>query len=212
MAQYVMGTSAVQLNLMPYDPVGFKRVKFDSEFCSCYVYQEAQSANTLFEIRHNQIPVIVFQYQGLRPWELKQRRETITRLFCDNNAESSVIRLTVMPTEYVDALPEYPLWEIQSPLNEDLFWACPDIRVNVIAGGVRDSIIQLVHEGMAFASFRITGLECDSEETLDAALLLRERIHTALPVRIESMMEHQKIVWFIPRQDITRQKNFKKLY
>ena len=198
MTPYINGTAAICLESLNYDPVSFKRLWINAHTCQMKVRCDRQN-NAVFELCCDNTVVMAFLYRDMRPWGLRQRREAFGRLFQPEQTAPNVIPFNVLPTEILETLPEYPYWQLSSPLGEDAFWACEGIRLSARSSGKKKTILSiLLLGGLEVASFRIDGLECDDEDALEAALTLRERLHVHQQIRIESRMDHHTIVWYIP--------------
>lgn len=197
MAQYVGGSTALRMQTIPYDPVSFKRMRIERENQLC-IYRE-KAGKTLFELRCDDVPVMVFLYESLMSWELKQRKDAFIRLFKPTSVEGNVIGFFPVAVQTVDAVPEYPMWSIGSDLGEDLFWANAGLLIDVIPNGTRCCVIEIRSaERICVATFGINGMDSDDEDVLDAALNLRTALRVVRQVRVEAIWQHQKVVWFIP--------------
>ena len=199
MTPYVVGTSAKRMeHTMGYDPVNFKRIQLDPNACHIRVSRD-QKCNAVFELFCDNSVVMAFLFTNLRPWELNQKRDAFSRLFEAGKAPSGIVFYSVLPTQTVVNLPSYPMWSIHSPLGETGFWACDGLHLSVGSDGSKTAIISVTQEtGVHLATFKITGQESDDEEVLDAAMTLRARLHMTHPIRIESVWEQEKLVWFHP--------------
>lgn len=205
MTPYVIGSSAVQWEqTMGYDSVNFKRMQLNPDICQMRVLRD-DSGNALFELLCEGRTVMAFQYNGLRPWELNQRRDAFSRLFEAGKKDPGMVYYSMLPTQTVPKLPDYPVWGVQSPLRETGFWACNDIRLCVKSSGTKAADILVNTEtGQSIARFSISGHDCDDEEVLDAAMTLRKRMHIQHPIRIESIWGQEKLIWFHPPMLLSR--------
>lgn len=198
MAQYVNGTSALNPNPMQYDPLSFKRMRIPAGKCLIRVFRDEWS-NTLFELCCEGTPVMAFYFARLRPWEEKQRRDAFRRLFSHENAGGTIITFDILPTQLVDTLPWYPMWKISSSLGETLFWSDKSLVLAVSPAGTKVTSVQICSaNGILVATFKITGVESDDEYVLDRVISLRQTLCIERPVRIESWLGSQKIVWYHP--------------
>lgn len=190
---------------MGYDPVNFKRMQLNPDTCQMRVSRD-NSGNALFELLCEGRAVMAFRYCGLRPWELNQRRDAFSRLFEAGKRDTNMVYYSILPTQTVPNLPEYAMWSVRSPLREDGIWVCDDIRIGVSSSAPKTTVISIYLEtGRCIAQFIVSGYECDGDEVLDAAMALRKRMHIEHPIRIESVWEQEKIIWFHPPMHHSRQ-------
>lgn len=190
---------------MGYDPVNFKRMQLAPDACHVRVLRDGKS-NALFELLCGGAVVMAFLYTDLRPWELNQKRDAFSRLFEAGKTIPGVVYYSILPTQTVAQLPDYPVWAVHSPLGETGFWACDGFRISVSSDGQKNAVISLTQDtGIHVAVFRITGQDSDDEEVLDAAMTLRTRLHMAHPIRIESVWEREKLIWFHPNKHSSAQ-------
>lgn len=199
MIPFVSGSAALRMEpSMSYDPVNFKRMQLKNGSCQIRVSQD-QKRNAMFELLCDDVVIMAFLYQNLRPWELNQRRDAFSRLFEAGRDMDGVVYFTMLPTQTVSELPTYPMWNTSSGLGENGFWASSNLRISVKSTGHKMSAVIVSFQGHScLASFGITGFECDDDEVLDAAMLLRTRLHIGHPIRVESIWEQEKLVWFYP--------------
>lgn len=198
MAQYVNGTSALMSSAMQYDPLSFKRMRIPAGKCLIRAFRDKRS-NTLFELCCEGTPVMAFYFSQLRPWEEKQRRDAFRRLFSHESAGGTIITFDILPTQLVDTLPWYPMWKLSSSLGETLFWSDSSLVLAVCPAGTKVTSVQIFSaDGILVATFKITGAESDDEYVLDRVISLRQDLGIERPVRIESWLGNQKIVWYHP--------------
>lgn len=199
MTPYIVGSNALQMEkAMGYDPVNFKRIKLDQSNCQVRVMQDYQR-NALFEVICNGTVVMAFQFLQLRPWELNQKRDAFSRLFHAEKSETNVVYFSVLPTQSVTTLHYYPVRSIHSAMGETGFWACDSLRLSVTSTPQKNTMISITKEdGSAIGFFEISGHDSDDPEVLDAAVDLRNTLAAKYPIRIESLWEHEKLVWFHP--------------
>jgi hypothetical protein len=204
MKPYIVGTSALRTeNVMGYDPVNFKRMRLNPSTCLTRVSQDPQR-NALFEVICDETVVMAFQFLSLRPWELNQKRDAFARIFAAGKKDPALMYLSVLPTQNVPVLPSYPVWDIHSTLGETGFWARNDFRLSVHSNQPKTSIVSFATEtGVPIASFEISGFNSDDADVLDAAMDLRSKLRSKYPIRIETVWEHEKLVWFHPATHVS---------
>lgn len=197
MAQYVGGSTAVQLQTMPYDPVSFKRMRIPCAENHLRIYRDAQG-QTLFELRCLDTPVMAFLFHNLRSWELTQKKDAFYRLF-RHETGSNVITFFPLNVCAVTTVPSYPMWRIDSAFGEDQFWANTELLIDVIPTDTHCCVVEIRSaERNCVATFAISGMDSDDETVLDAVIRLRCKLRLSAPARIEVIWEHQKLIWFVP--------------
>lgn len=198
MIPYIKSSTALQYERLSYDPVSLKRMRINKYSCQMRTKTDG-NGSALFELFCDGTAVMAFLFTGLRAWELNQRRDAFARLFRTEQLDGNLIYFNLLPTEVVAALPDYPMWKIDSPLGESGFWASDELRISTRSSGKKKTTVSvLLMGGLEVAHFVIDGMECDDEAALDAALSLRTLLHIKQQIRVESRMDHNTIVWYIP--------------
>lgn len=196
--QYIVGTEVRPLGLNQYDPVDFKRMQLNTLTCQFHVLQD-KHGDVVFELHCENETIMAFLFSKKQSWEIKQRRDAFAKLFDWGEHAVTPIYFGVTPTEMVEELPARDWWETSSSLKETAFWASDKLCLNIGSRGTKYAEIQLgLKNGTDIGTFGIAGKESDDEDVLEAALILRKRLHMRSQIRVESSYCNHRISWYIP--------------
>ena len=172
----------------PYEPISFKRMHLNPESCRVYARQDRHK-NLMIEISCNELPVMIFVYHHQTDWMLRQRMQQFSKLM-DNAELSDPIRVQELPRLFCRMT--------TSELGESMFWSDPNSLVSVPPEKDGAATIEIRSpQGPVVASFTVAGCVADDDAVIMAAVRLKEKLQTRSKVRIESLWEDEKIVWYV---------------
>lgn len=155
----------------------------------------------LFEVvdRHGEV-YMAFLYRSCSPEVLNQLRDIFSTCWYPSNRfpMSRQEAIDSVPLATVESLPELDMWEAHTSMGEDLFWAKPDLLLEVTPMG-KGCTIEIMCRGQnAFAYVR--NRHCSSTDDLVTAqaLAIRQMLHTKNQIKIQTHMGGMTASWYIP--------------
>lgn len=141
-------------------------------------------------------PVMAFLYNGLRPDGVAWQRKRFALLLSDEapaeKAENGV------PVIQVPSLPKRNARKISSLFGEDGIWVSDRLEMEIFPQDGGCDISLSTPEDGEIGFFPLTGIESDSEASVNQALYIRNALKITSPIRVESVYEGRTIVRYTP--------------